>query len=118
MATMQTTTLTNPLSSSPFSWFFRPRTEQTTFSDSAAIADHKWFLSERLGRDVGFSVAALDYRINVLPALATQRDAAPSRSLSPAYVWFLRALERLGESHGAGTWARLPERTQMIRRNS
>jgi hypothetical protein len=115
---MQTTTFTNPLSSSPFSWFFRPRAEQATPSDSAAIADHKWFLSERLGRDVGFSVAALDYRLNVLPALATPSDAARSGALSPAYVWFLRALERLGESHGAGTWARLPEGTQMTRRNS
>ena len=25
------------------------------------IADHKWYLSERLNRDVGFHVAAVDY---------------------------------------------------------
>src|SRR5207253_1034458 len=25
------------------------------------IADHKWYLSERLDRDVGFHVAAIDY---------------------------------------------------------
>ena len=29
------------------------------------IADHKWYISERLGRDVGFKVAALDYLENV-----------------------------------------------------
>ena len=32
-----------------------------------AIQDHKWFLSERLGRDVGSKVAALDYFENVRP---------------------------------------------------
>ena len=25
------------------------------------VADHKWFVSERLNRDVGFHVAAIDY---------------------------------------------------------
>jgi hypothetical protein len=29
------------------------------------IQDHKWFLSERLGRDVGTRVAALDYFENI-----------------------------------------------------
>ena len=28
------------------------------------IQDHKWYLSERLGRDVGFFVAASDYFLN------------------------------------------------------
>lgn len=29
------------------------------------IKDHKWYLSERLGRDVGTIVAALDYFLNI-----------------------------------------------------
>lgn len=28
------------------------------------LQDHKWYLSERLGRDVGFFVAASDYFLN------------------------------------------------------
>ena len=28
---------------------------------SRRIADHKWYVSERLSRDVGFHVAAVDY---------------------------------------------------------
>lgn len=28
------------------------------------VNDHKWLLSERLGRDVGFVVAAVDYFLN------------------------------------------------------
>ena len=29
------------------------------------ILDHKWYISERLGRDVGFRVAAIDYFENI-----------------------------------------------------
>ena len=29
------------------------------------IADHKWYVSERLGRDVGLKVAAVDYLENI-----------------------------------------------------
>jgi hypothetical protein len=29
------------------------------------ILEHKWFLSERLGRDVGLRVAAIDYLENI-----------------------------------------------------
>lgn len=29
------------------------------------ISDHKWFISENLGRDVGFKVAAIDFLENV-----------------------------------------------------
>jgi hypothetical protein len=31
------------------------------------ILDHKWYMSERLGRDVGLRVAAVDYFENVAP---------------------------------------------------
>ena len=34
---------------------------------AGAIETHKWILSERLGRDVGLRVAALDYFENVHP---------------------------------------------------
>ena len=33
------------------------------------ILDHKWFLSERLGRDVGLRVAAIDYLENIESSL-------------------------------------------------
>jgi hypothetical protein len=33
------------------------------------ILEHKWLLSERLGRDVGLRVAALDYFDNVRPPI-------------------------------------------------
>ena len=33
------------------------------------ILDHKWFLSERLGRDVGLRVAAMDYLENIESSL-------------------------------------------------
>jgi hypothetical protein len=32
------------------------------------ILDHKWYMSENQGRDVGIEVAALDYFKNILPA--------------------------------------------------
>lgn len=31
------------------------------------ILDHKWYVSERLGRDVGFRVASIDYIENIKP---------------------------------------------------
>ncbi len=31
------------------------------------ISDHKWFISEKLGRDVGFEIAAADYLKNIRP---------------------------------------------------
>lgn len=33
------------------------------------IIEHKWFLSEHLGRDVGLRVAAIDYLENIQPAV-------------------------------------------------
>ncbi|HEX8353069.1 MAG TPA: DUF4032 domain-containing protein [Pyrinomonadaceae bacterium] len=46
------------------------------------VLEHKWFVSERLGRDVGLRVAALDYFENVrLPhhARAGRRSQPPAR---------------------------------------
>lgn len=50
---------------------------------SDAIETHKWFLCEKLGRDVGFHVAAADYFENVSPNVAStcaMRMAAVWRS--------------------------------------
>ena len=48
------------------------------------VLEHKWFLSERLGRDVGLRVAAIDYFENVQPPrpssfFHTERDVAVPR---------------------------------------
>ena len=38
------------------------------------IADHKWYLSERLSRDVGFHVAAVDYVENFYQPITSERS--------------------------------------------
>lgn len=47
------------------------------------VLEHKWYLSERLGRDVGLRVAAVDYFENVFPsaapARADERGSLPPR---------------------------------------
>lgn len=45
------------------------------------ILEHKWYISERLGRDTGLKVAALDYfeNIYVEPARHLRRDSLPPR---------------------------------------
>ena len=45
------------------------------------VQDHKWYVSERLGRDVGLKVAAIDYFENVQPRLKmrSSRDTLPPR---------------------------------------
>jgi hypothetical protein len=48
------------------------------------VLEHKWFLSERLGRDVGLRVAAIDYFENIQPPRSssffhTMRDALPAQ---------------------------------------
>jgi hypothetical protein len=40
------------------------------------VLEHKWYLSERLGRDVGLRVAAIDYFENIEP----RSGAAPRRT--------------------------------------
>jgi Domain of unknown function (DUF4032) len=45
------------------------------------ILEHKWYLSERLGRDVGLRVAALDYFENIAPPVRLRR--APADTLPP-----------------------------------
>jgi hypothetical protein len=48
------------------------------------ILDHKWYLGERLGRDVGLRVAAVDYFENIEPprprvTYRANRDMLPPR---------------------------------------
>ncbi|MCA1633762.1 MAG: DUF4032 domain-containing protein [Acidobacteria bacterium] len=46
-------------------------TPQEARSEWPRVLEHKWFISERLGRDTGLRVAALDYFENVrLPRTA------------------------------------------------
>jgi hypothetical protein len=58
------------------------------------ILEHKWFLSERLGRDVGLRVAAVDYFENVQPPQPSSslrmRDMIP-----PQLPMMLSLTERL-----------------------
>jgi hypothetical protein len=44
------------------------------------VLEHKWFMSERLGRDVGLRVAALDYFENVRLPRHTRTSHAPAAS--------------------------------------
>ena len=43
------------------------------------IVDHKWFLSERLSRDVGFHVAAVDYVENFYKPISGERNESNMR---------------------------------------
>lgn len=44
------------------------------------VLEHKWFVSERMGRDVGLRVAALDYFENVRLPRHTRTSHAPVAS--------------------------------------
>jgi transitional endoplasmic reticulum ATPase len=56
------------------------------------ILDHKWYLSERLGRDVGLRVAAVDYFENIQsPRQIRARRGGPLPRLP-----FMRPLSAIG----------------------
>ena len=46
------------------------------------VQDHKWYVSERLGRDVGFRVAAVDFIENVYQAQTSSKNPSKSGFLS------------------------------------
>jgi hypothetical protein len=46
------------------------------------VLEHKWFMSERLGRDVGARVAAIDYFENVRLPRHTRTARKPHASLT------------------------------------
>lgn len=48
-----------------------------------SVLEHKWYLGERLGRDVGLRVAAVDYFENVHPAPRRTRTRAHGGGLPP-----------------------------------
>src|SRR5437763_8468608 len=56
------------------------------------VLEHKWYVSERLGRDVGLRVAALDYFENVAPPppRAPRRSAAALPPRLPMMMPFMR----------------------------
>lgn len=50
----------------------------------AKVQDHKWYVSERLGRDVGFRVAAVDFVENVYRSkIQNDRQASSDYSTQP-----------------------------------
>jgi hypothetical protein len=48
-----------------------------------SVLEHKWYLGERLGRDVGLRVAAVDFFENVRPTPRRMRARAQSVGLPP-----------------------------------
>jgi hypothetical protein len=48
-----------------------------------SVLEHKWYLGERLGRDVGLRVAAVDYFENIHPAPRRTRAHTKSGGLPP-----------------------------------
>lgn len=55
-------------------------TERNAREVWSSILEHKWYLGERLNRDVGLRTAAVDYLENIAPppiAQRTRRDTLP-----------------------------------------
>lgn len=48
-----------------------------------SVLEHKWYLGERLGRDVGLRVAAVDYFENIRPDARRTRARADGGGLPP-----------------------------------
>lgn len=65
--------------------------ELTTHGE--AINRHKWFLSERLGRDVGFHVAAADYFENIHPADTSSAKTSSNGVRSSVKAFFQKVLD-------------------------
>lgn len=62
------------------------------------ILEHKWFLSERLGRDVGLRVAAVDYFENISPPRASSFARALQEKLPPRLPMMQPLNERLNST--------------------
>ena len=82
----------------------RNNTRETPAAQNRTLAEHKWILSERLGRDVGWQVAELDYRLNLA------KDAVDGEKTN----WFFRLLERLAASHGMRAFAHIQLTTRSL----
>ena len=53
------------------------------------ILDHKWYISERLGRDIGLPVAALDFTVNIEPLPVAKRSR---RKTNGGISWLSQAM--------------------------
>jgi hypothetical protein len=53
------------------------------------VLEHKWYLGERLGRDVGLRVAAVDYFENIRPAARRTRARAHGGGLPPRLLMMM-----------------------------
>src|SRR3712207_6057165 len=54
------------------------------------VLEHKWYLSERLGRDVGLRVAAVDYFENIEPPRPRVARRSDGGALPPKLPMMLR----------------------------
>ena len=59
-----------------------------------SVLEHKWYLGERLGRDVGLRVAAVDYFENVQPAPRRAPARARTGGLPPRLPMMMPLGER------------------------
>lgn len=55
----------------------------------SSVLEHKWYLGERLNRDVGLRTAAVDYLENIAPPPTVQR---PHRDTLPPRLPMMRPL--------------------------
>lgn len=58
------------------------------------LLEHKWYLSERLGRDVGLRVAAADFFENIEPPRAPRAYRGGLGALPPRLPMMLRFGEK------------------------
>ena len=78
-------------------------TDREATSVWESIRDHKWYLSERLKRDVGFHVAAVDYMENFYaprPVAGVKERLLPlmHTALHAASVWLRAYFEAKGRA--------------------
>lgn len=59
------------------------------------VLEHKWFLSERLGRDVGLRVAAVDYFENVQPPRPSKPFKGEREMFAPRLPMMQSLAERM-----------------------
>ncbi len=59
------------------------------------VLEHKWFLSERLGRDVGLRVAAVDYFENVQPPRPKKSFKGEGQRFAPRLPMMQSLAERM-----------------------
>jgi hypothetical protein len=53
------------------------------------VQDHKWYVSERLGRDVGFRVAAVDFIENIYPSNISSGRSAGNKQQQSSQMPFM-----------------------------